>query len=140
MAEQRDLELFLSGVGAWNDGVAERKHSTFTEPDWRFKADLSETHIGNILWQRVGSEENFFVEQATHYPRADLSFCDLRGTTFTTMIAGFDFREAYFMHSNLQEANLAAADLRGARFMNADWGMRFSGVRLSTVRDLTTRI
>ena len=99
------------------------------------------------MWRRVSSEEDFFLDQATHYPRADLSFSDLRGTEFTTMVTGFDFREAVFGDSNLQGANLAAADLSGAIFLDADLenailqgatldGARFDGASL-TGTDLT---
>ena len=120
MANQKDLELFLKGVKAWNEGVENWEVGPLHEQNWRFKADLSDAHIGRIMLQRIGREDDFFLEQATHYPRADLSFCDLRRSDFPILGAGFDFREANFQLSNLQEANLTNADLRRASFDAAD--------------------
>ena len=147
VANELHLDLFLKGVDAWNEGVADWEVGALTEQNWRFKTDLSDAHIGHIMWQRAGHEEDFGIRQATHYPRADLSFCDLRGASFRIMIAGFDFREANFELSNLQGADLTAADLRGAEFLASDLenavlagsaldGARFEGAKL-TGTDLT---
>ena len=64
------------------------------------------------------------MEQATHYPRADLSFCDLRHANFSMLdfvgYVGFDFREANFMAANLQGAKFTGADLAGASFIGTN--------------------
>ena len=125
MANPVDIELFLKGVRDWNEGGKDWKEGPLGEQKWRFKADLSDAEIGKIIWQSVGLEEHYYVrlaamEQATRYPRADLSFCDLRRAHLHTIISGFDFRESDFRFSDLQEADLSAADLTGADFMDAD--------------------
>ena len=120
MANQEDLELFLQGVRAWNDGVDDSNEELRPWRSSRHKADLSDAQIGHLMWRRVGQEANFFMEQATHYPRADLRFCDLRRANFQTVISGFDFRQANFMFANLQEVNLTDADLTQASFLHAD--------------------
>ena len=120
MADPEDVKLFLRGVTEWNDAVEDRKEETPPHRPWRFKTDLSDAQLGMRLFQRVGREENFFLEQATSYPRVDFSFCDLRRTDFSIMFGGFDFRKANFMFANLQEARLTAADLTGAGFLNSD--------------------
>ena len=119
MANQRDLELFLKGVQNWNGGV-EKWEVAPAEQNWRFKTDISEANIGGLMWRRVLLEDDFYIEQATNYPRADLSACDLRRTQFRIPRFGFDFREADFSLSNLQGADLTHADLRGANFFGAD--------------------
>lgn len=147
MAERSDLQLFLQGVEAWNAGATDWPVGSAPENIRRFRRDLSDALIGHIMWRRVQSEEDFFLEQATHYLRADLSYSDLHGTQLSTMGAGFDFREAVFGYSNLQAANLTAADLSGAIFLHADLenatlqgatldGARFWGANL-TGTDLT---
>ena len=119
MANRRHLELFLKGAQDWNDGV-ENWEVAPAEQNWRFKTDLSEANIGGKMLRRVLLENDFSIEQATHYPRADLSACDLRRTQFRIPRFGFDFREADFSLSNLQGADLTHADLRGANFLDAD--------------------
>ena len=100
MARQEDVELFLSGVDSWNRVFdvfdQNRAENSRSRPSLRYKADLSETDIGYLMGDRVFEEEDFFFEQATHFPRVDLSFCDLRRTNFRTLVSGFDFREALF--------------------------------------------
>ena len=123
MANQEDVKLFLQGLKTWNESVENRgDNSAQNQPrrSLRYTSDLSDTPIGPLMWQRVCREENFFLEQATSYPRADFSFCDLRRTDFSILVCGFDFRQAVFMMANLQEAKLTAADLTGAGFVGAD--------------------
>ena len=69
MANDKDLELFLKGVKAWNEGV-EKWEVEPHEQSWRFKTDLSGADIGGRMWRRVLLEDDFYMEQATHYPRA----------------------------------------------------------------------
>ena len=134
MANQRDLELFLKGMKAWNEGV-EKWEVAPAEQSWRFKTDLSEADVGGLMWRRVLLEDDFYIEQATSYPRADLSACDLRRTQFRTPISGFDFREADFMLSSLQGADLTHADLTGATFLGADLeGAVLEGANLDCAR------
>ena len=141
MADPEDVELFLRGVTEWNDAVEDREGETSLHKPWRFKTDLSDAQLGMRLFQRVGREENFFLEQAASYPRVDFSFCDLRRTDFSIMFGGFDFRKALFGLANLQEARLTAADLTGANFLDSDLenaslegatldGTRFDGANL----------
>ena len=120
MANHENQELFLEGVKAWNEGVEKWQPGSVRGQNWRYKTDLTDASIGNAMWQRVAREDGFFVEQATHYPRADLSFCDLRRADFRMWSFGFDFREANFMLSNLQEAYFNGADLRDAHFLGAN--------------------
>ena len=120
MANPEDVQLFLRGVTEWNDAAEDRQGETLPHRPWRFRCDLSDAQLGMRLFQRVGREENFFLEQATSYPRIDFSFCDLRRTDFSIMIGGFDFRKANFMFANLQKARLTAADLTDAGFLNSD--------------------
>lgn len=121
MANPEDIELFLKGVEEWNKGVENREVEWNTDLSKCFRIDLSGAQIRNILQQRVIQEENFFMEQATHYPRVDFSFCDLRHANFSMLdlvgYVGFDFREANFMGANLQEAKFTGADLTGAYFI-----------------------
>ena len=132
MARQEDVDLFLSGVDSWNRVFDEKSRS---RPNSRYKADLSEANLGYLVGRRVFEEEGFFFEQATHYPRVDLSFCDLRQTDFRALISGFDFREAYFGLSNLNGANLAHADLTGANFVETDLkNAILSGAKLDRAR------
>ena len=116
MAKQDDVDLFLSGVQRWNQAFENPSKESPPKYATRFKADLSEANIGHLMGRRVSAEEDFFFEQATHFPRVDLSFCDLRRTDFRTLISGFDFREAYFGFANLKCADLTRADLTGANF------------------------
>ena len=122
MANHEHQELFLKGVKAWNEGVEKWEPECIRGQNWRFKTDLSDAPIGTMVWRRVLAEEGFFVEQATHYPRADLSGCDLRRADFQVwgFCFGFDFREADCTVSNLQEANLTGADLRRATLLRTD--------------------
>ena len=121
MANPEDVQLFLRGVTEWNDAAEDRQGETLPHKPWHFTRDLSDAQLGMQLLQRVGREENLFLEQATSYPRVDFSFCDLRRTDFFIAFFGsFDFREADFMFANLQEARLTAADLTAAAFLNSD--------------------
>ena len=121
MANLEDVQLFLQGVDAWNASAKdlEKKNEPAPHKPYRYGRNLSGATIGFLLNRRVVTEEDFFLEQATSYPRADLSFCDLRGTDFTIM-GGFDFRSAIFAHSNLQEARLQDAELTGANFVDTN--------------------
>ena len=89
MARQEDVDLFLTGLDAWNrvfDASDEnRAEKSRSRPNLRYKADLSETNIGYLMGRRVSDEEGFFFEQATHFPRVDLSFCDLQRSDFRTL-------------------------------------------------------
>ena len=82
MARQEDVDLFLTGLDAWNrvfDAFdRNRAEKSRSRPNLRYKADLSETNIGYLMDRRVSDEEGFFFEQATHFPRVDLSVCDLQ--------------------------------------------------------------
>ena len=142
MANEKDLELFLKGVKAWNEG-AEKWEVEPHEQSWHFKTDLSEADIGSIVWRRVLSDADLFIEQATHYPRTNIGACDLRGAKFRIPKWGFDFREANFMLSNLQGADLTHADLRRAGFLGADLegavleGANLDGAYFHNARNLT---
>ena len=120
MANLEDVELFLRGVTEWNDAAEDWQGETLPHRSWRFRRDLSDAQLGMQLLQRVNREENFFLEQATSYPRIDFCSCDLRRTDFSIMSVGFDFRKAGFISANLQEARLTAADLTDATFLNSD--------------------
>ena len=147
MARQEDVDLFLTGLDAWNrvfDASDEnRAEKSRSRPNLRYKADLSETNIGYLMGRRVSDEEGFFFEQATHFPRVDLSFCDLQRSDFRTLVSGFDFREAYFGLSNLSGANLAHANLTGANFVGTNLrdailhGAKLERARLESDADLT---
>ena len=135
MANSNDVELFLRGVGAWNDQVIDRKGEVGLDKPWRYKTDLSGAPIGQLMWQRIGEEEDFFLENATSFPRADLSFCDLGKTDFSIMFSGFDFRGANFLMSNLEEAILTGADLSKATLLGANLtGARLDGATLERTR------
>ena len=116
MANSEDVALFLRGVGAWNDAVTDRKGEVAFDKAWRYKTDLSGAPIGFLIWRRALEDENFVLEQGTLYPRADLSFCNLSSADFSMTAGGFDFRGAYFLMANLNEAKLIGADLRKANF------------------------
>ena len=120
MPDSNDVKLFLSGVHAWNAGVKDRKGQRHLDRPWRYKSDLSNAPIGNLMVQRVFDEAGYYLEQGTTYPRADLSLCDLRRTDFSTIFCGFDFRGAHFLLSNLTGANLRGADLSHAEFVGAN--------------------
>lgn len=135
MANSNDVELFLRGVGAWNEQVLDKKGQLDLDKPWRYKTDLSDAPIGQLMWQRVGNETDFFLENATSFPKADLSFCDLRKTDFSILMCGFDFRGANFMGSNLEEAILRGADLSKATLLHANLkGARLDGATLERTR------
>lgn len=126
---EEDIKLFFQGVEAWNEEIEARgKDGEVGEKILNLKltwplpffADLSETAIGILKWQRVITEPGFAIEQATHYPRANFIFCDLRRANFQIPGYGFDFRAATFDHTNLQGANLTYADLTQAMFIQCD--------------------
>ena len=98
----------------------DRKGEVALDEAWRYKTDLSGAPIGFLLWRRVFEEDKFFLEQATSYPRADLSMCDLRGADFSMVAGGFDFRGAYFGLANFYEAKLTGADLSKANFVGTN--------------------
>ena len=120
MANLEDVQIFLRGVDEWNDAVEDRKEEAPLHQARRFKSDLSDAQIGSRLFERVVREEHFFLEQATSYPRADFSFCNMSRTDFSIIVGSFDFRRANFMFANLREARLTAADLTGAGFIRSD--------------------
>ena len=142
MANPEDIKLFLEGIDAWNEGVEARSkdkkawdEKLSLQQNWRFQTDLSDADIGTLMWRRVAQEQDFFLDQATHYPRADFSFCDLRRADFRTIHCGFDFRAATFMLANLQGANLTYADLTQANFLDCDLeNAVLAGATLDNVR------
>lgn len=135
MANSNDVELFLRGVGAWNEQVSDRKEQVALDKRWRYQTDLSDAPIGQLMLQRVGNETNFFLENATSFPRIDLSFCNLRKADFTIFMCGFDFRGANFMASSLEEAILTGADLSKATLLYANLtDARLNGATLERTR------
>ena len=135
MANSNDVELFMRGVGAWNEQVLDREGQKGLDKPWRYKTDLSDASIGHLMWQRVFREPDFFLEQATSFPRVDLSFCDLRKTDFSMLATGFDFRGANLAMSNLEEAILTGADLSDANLLYANLaGARLDGTTLERAR------
>ena len=120
MANSEDVELFLKGVQAWNEGIKKRNEQWETDANRRYIADLSDTEIGPRLFLPAIKEEDFPLRESTHYPRAELGSCDLRNANFRTVFTGFDFRGACFDFSNLQNSNFTSADFTGARFLGTD--------------------
>lgn len=131
MAKTEDVELFLRGVDAWNEGMENSDTVSAQNPSWNDKRDLSGAWIGPRTAQRLAPktkglltpETKVLLDQATSYPRVKFGFCDLRRTNFSMRLGGmcgFDFREADFMRANLQEAELPAADLTRAEFLGAN--------------------
>ena len=123
MPNSEDVELFLQGVDAWNEGMENSGEMSAQSPSHRPKRDLSDALVGTLTSQRVNPEKQVFLKQVTSYPRVNFGFCDLRRTEFLIRLGGmcgFDFREADFMMASLQEAKLPAADLTRAQFLGAD--------------------
>ena len=82
MANSEDVELFLEGVQAWNEGMKKRNEQWDTDANRRYIADLSDTEIGPRLFLPAIKEEDFPLRESTHYPRAELGSCDLRNANF----------------------------------------------------------
>ena len=120
MSNPADVSLFEQGVDAWNDVLEERLDDpTSVWRNTRYAADLSGESLGQRASRRWDRDTATF-DTLLSYPRAELSFCDLRGTDFKVPLIGYDFRAADFVGADLRGADLSDADLQNAGFLAAN--------------------
>ena len=138
MSNSEDVSLFDQGVDAWNTVVERRLYGD--QPDRRdtlYKADLSREPLGRRATRRWADARpgGATLDTLICYPRAEFSFCDLRGADFKVPEIGYDLRAANFTWANLQEEDLSGADLQEARFGGANLrGAVLRGARLDGAR------
>ncbi len=120
MDDSADIERFLEGVNAWNDGVRLRDVMSENGVISRPFGSLSNVHVGNLVFSRLTGDDAS-LEQATDYRGIQMVHSDLRGAQFQLPDrAGFNFSHGDFRLADLTGANLTGADLTAAKFDNAD--------------------
>ena len=119
MSNPEDVALFEQGVDAWNDAIEARLYAPGRERrEGRYAADLSGERFGERAARRWNPDHTT-LDTLLSYPRADLSFCDLRGASFRGAI-GFDLRAAEFLLADLRGTDLSEADLLRAGFVSTN--------------------
>ena len=122
MANSVDVERFLRGVDAWNNGVdswgARSEDRVIRGP----AADLSDAQIGDLVFNRLTGGD-VCLRQTTDYRRVQMMGTNLRGTQFRLTdrreVSGFNFSHGDFSYADLTGANLKGANLTGASFYYA---------------------